>query len=222
MRRGWIVLMIGFVLTCLPAPALAMERAKPVSRVDHLAAELGRDPVYVTDHAPRALPPDASAQIKKAIGRLGVPTYVAVTPTYLVDGYDAEDLVPLLHDSVGRPGLYIVVDPTSSAMSAIQYGGDTLPVRDAKRATLAELPTDATAVTKIERFVDIALSGDITVPTGPPPKSKVRLALDAHDRSERDASRTEWGVFAGGTALSGVTILFFLQFGRTIKRRKRR
>jgi hypothetical protein len=224
MRRGLIVLLIGFVLGCLPAPAFAarLERAKPVSRIDFLVAELRRDPVYVTDHAPRVVTPDTAAKIKKAIARLGVPTYVAVTPAYLADGYDTDDLVPLLHDGLGRPGVYIVVDPGSTSLSAVQYGGETLPVKDARRALLGELPNDATPVTKIERFVDLALSGDIKPRTGPPPKSKVRLALDARERSERDAGRTEWSVFAGGTALSGVTVLLLLQWGRIRRARKRR
>ena len=51
MWRGWSVLVIGVLLACLPAPAAAdpVERAKSVSRVDRIAAELRRDPVYVTD-----------------------------------------------------------------------------------------------------------------------------------------------------------------------------
>ena len=215
MRRGWCVLVIGVVLACLPVPAAAarVERAKPVGRVDHLAAELRRDPVYVTDHAPRALSADAAARIKKAVARLGVRTYVAVTPTLLVDRYGTEELVPLLHDALGRPGVYIVADPSNSSFTAVQYGGATLPVTDAMRAVSSELPTDAGAVATVERFVEIALSGhaaERSANAGPRPKSKVRIELDARERSEREASRKGWTMFAAGTALSGVAVLLLL------------
>ncbi|GAA1815865.1 hypothetical protein GCM10009735_57070 [Actinomadura chokoriensis] len=210
--------MVGALLACLPPPAAAAaaaapERAKPVGRVDHLAAELRRDPVYVTDHAPRALPEDAADRIRKAVARLGVPVYVAVTPAMLVERYSTEDLVPLIHDSLNRPGLYIVADPTSTGFSAVQYGATTLPVKDAMYAASSELPTDAGAVATIERFVEIALSGHAAERrenAGPRPKSKVRIALDARDRSEREASRKEWSMFAAGTALGGVTVLLLL------------
>ncbi|MER7546896.1 hypothetical protein ABTW95_28210 [Spirillospora sp. NPDC127506] len=212
MWRGWSVLVIGVLLACLPAPAAAdpVERAKPVSRVDRIAAELRRDPVYVTDHAPRALPADAADRIRKAVTRLGVPAYVAVTPTMLVDRYSSEDLVPLLHDSLGRPGVYIVADPGSALFSAVQYGNATLPVKDAMFAATSELPIDAGAVAAIERFVEIILSGHAAERrenAGPRPKSKVRIELEARDRSEREASRKEWTAFAAGTALSAVAVL---------------
>ncbi|MFG2019914.1 hypothetical protein [Actinomadura geliboluensis] len=215
MWRACSALVIGLLLACAPAPAAAapLERAKPVSRVDHLAAELRRDPVYVTDHAPRALPPDAAQRIKKAVARLGVPVYTAVTPAYLVDRYSTDDLVPLLHDSLGEPGVYIVADPAQTSLSAVQYGGATLPVKDAMRAAMYELPNDAGAVAAIERFVEIALSGQAKERydnAGPRPKSKVRIALDARERSEREAARAERNAFATGTALSGVPLLLLL------------
>jgi hypothetical protein len=227
MWRASSALVIGLLLACPAAPAAAapLERAKPVSRVDHLAAELRRDPVYVTDHAPRALPPDAAQRIRKAVARLRVPVYTAVTPAYLADGHSTEDLVPLLHDSLNRPGVYIVADPGSSSLSAVQYGGAaTLPVKDAQRAATSELPNDAGAVALIERFVEIALSGQArerAERAGPRPKSKIRIALDARDRSEREANRAERDAFATGTALSGIPLLLLLLWLRWRRRRAR-
>ncbi|QKW36646.1 hypothetical protein HUT06_23630 [Actinomadura sp. NAK00032] len=226
MWRACSALVIGVLLACLPAPAAAaaLERAKPVSRVDHLAAELRRDPVYVTDHAPRALPPDAAQRIRKAVARLGVPVFVAVTPTYLVDRYSTDDLVPLLHDSLGKPGVYIVADPAHTSLSAVQYGGATLPVRDAMRAATSELAGDAGAVAVIERFVEVALSGrakERSDNAGPRPKSKVRIALDARDRSEREAARAEQVAFATGAVLSAVPLLLLLLWVRWWRHRRR-
>ncbi|TDB96855.1 hypothetical protein [Actinomadura sp. 7K534] len=220
MRGGWLVLILsGVVLLACPPPAVARERAEPVSRADHIAAQLRRDPVYVTDHAPRALPPDAAARIKAAVARLGVPAYVAVTPTVgLNTGRHGESLLPLLRDRLRRDGVYIVASPSSPDGEVRQYGGSRrLPLEDAWRAAGDELPTDASTPERIELFVDIALSGRARERADNPPprpKSKVRKALDADDAADRRAALTEWGVFGGGAALSGVPLLAFLVFRR--------
>src|SRR5438045_1201970 len=74
------------------------------------ADRLRGDPVYVTGNAPDLIPQDAAAQIKGIIGGLGVPVYVvvALSPA-AVDA--PESLVPLIHDQLGRPGIYIVAGP---------------------------------------------------------------------------------------------------------------
>lgn len=219
MWRGWFVLLAGLVGTVLlgspAASAARVERAKPESRADHIAAALARDPVYVTDHAPRALPPDAAARIKASIARLGVPAYVAVTPTVGIgDEGAAGSLVPLLRDRLRRDGIYIVADPSGGHGEARQFGGTRrLPVDDAWWAADFELPYDATAPEVIERFVEIALSGHARERRDhprPQPKSKTRKALDADDAADRRAARIEWGVFGGAAVLSGGTVLGLL------------
>ncbi|GGT91496.1 hypothetical protein [Actinomadura livida] len=227
MRGGWLVLILsGVVLLACPLPAVARERAEPVSRADHIAAQLRRDPVYVTDHAPRALPPDAAERIRAAVARLGVPAYVAVTPTVgLSTGRHDESLLPLLRDRLRRDGVYIVASPSSPGGEVRQYGGSRrVPLEDAWRAAENELAYDASTPERIELFVDIALSGrarERAENPPPRPKSEVRKALDADDAADRRAALIEWGVFGGGTALSGVPLLALLTFLR-VRRGTRR
>ncbi|MEU5882206.1 hypothetical protein [Spirillospora sp. NPDC047279] len=187
----------------MPAPAAASDRG------DQLAAVLKRDPIYVTDHAPRALPADAAARIKASVSRLGVPAFVAVTPS--LPNEDADDLVALLHDRLDKNGLYIVVAPSGTPGEARQFGsGRVLDAEMSWSAANNELPTDAGAVKVIERFVEVSLSGKARERRdnrAPRPPSRTRIALDAHDRTEKEAERKETRAFAAGTALSGVTIL---------------
>ncbi|WP_433461598.1 hypothetical protein [Spirillospora sp. CA-128828] len=218
MWRGWFVLMAGLagaLLLGCPVAAAPVDRAKPAGRADGIAAALRRDPVYVTDHSPRSLPPDTAARIKASVARLGVPTYVAVTPTLgLGEENPGDSFVALLRDRLRKDGIYIVVSPSGGHGEARQFGGTRrLPVDDAWWAADFEMPYDAGAADMIERFVEIALSGHARERRDhprPQPKSELRKALDADDAADRRAGYLEWGVFAGGAALSGGTILALL------------
>ncbi|TDD40453.1 hypothetical protein E1287_00290 [Actinomadura sp. KC06] len=232
MRPGRLfVLFLSGALTCLfavvagPAAAAPVERADELSRADHLAAALRRDPVYVTDHAPRSLPPDAAERIKASVARLGVPAYVAVTPTAGLGERNPDDsLVALLRDRLGEDGVYVVVDPSGGPGEARQFGGARrLPVDDAWWAAKFELPYDVSAPDMIGRFVDIALSGKARERRDHPrprPKSATRKALDADDRADRRADRVETAAFGGGAALSGLPILGLL-VARRVRRARR-
>lgn len=224
MRTGWFVLILGTLVGLLAPPAAASPAPAPGSRADHLAAALRRDPVYVTDHAPRALAPDAAARIRAAARRLGVPVYVAVTPTLLGGGTeDSGDLVPLLRDRLRRDGVYIVIAPEGTDGAAHQYGGGrSLPVEDAWAATELEMPYDAGAVAVLDRFVEIAVSGRARERRDHPrprPKSRVRQALDEDDASDRRAELLERSAFGGGAALSGLPLLALFVIRRRAGRR---
>lgn len=231
MWRGWSVLLAGLVgAVLLGGPAAAapvLERAKPASRADAIAAALRRDPVYVTDHAPRALPPDAAARIRASVARLGVPVYVAVTPTSgLGPQNPSESFASLLRDRLRKDGVYIVVPPSGGGGEIRQFGDVRgLPLDDAWSAAESETPYDAGAPGVIALFVDIALSGHARERRDHPrprPKSKVREALDADDAADRRASRIEWGLFALGTTLSGGSILGLLAGRRVLLARRAR
>ncbi|MFI0368731.1 hypothetical protein ACH35V_12675 [Actinomadura sp. 1N219] len=234
MRPGRLfTLFLSGVLTCLfaglagPSAAASVERADELSRADHLAAALRRDPVYVTDHAPRSLPPDAAARIKASVARLGVPAYVAVTPTLGLGEQNPGDslsLVALLRDRLGKDGVYVVVDPSGGHGEARQFGGSRrLPVDDAWWAAKFELAHDVSAPDMIGRFVEIALSGrarERRDHPGPRPESATRKALNADDRADRRADRIEKAAFGGGAALGGLPILGLL-IARRVRRAKR-
>ncbi|WUI03009.1 hypothetical protein OHR68_14740 [Spirillospora sp. NBC_00431] len=229
MRPGrlFVFVVLG-VLSCLfagsgrPAAAAPVERSDVPTRADHLAAALRRDPVYVTDHAARSVTADTAARIRASVARLGVPAFVAVTPTTGLGQEDpAESLVVLLRDRMRADGIYIVVDPSGGHGEARQFGGSRrLPVDDAWWAAKFESAYDASATDMIARFVDIALSGRARERRDHPrprPKSATRKALDADDAADRRAARVETAAFGGGAALGGLPIL-----GLLIVRRVRR
>ncbi len=221
MRRGWFVLISGVLLGLACGPARADQ-----SWPDYLAAQLERDPVYVTDQVPRELvPATAAAQIKSAVAPLGVPVYVAVTLPLNLDGAhdrDADTLLPLLHDRIGKPGIYIVVSPGGSG-DAQQYGG-SLPVSDAWSAADFELSAaeftsgdlDRTAPQVVQRFVEVLRSGQV--------EQRLKAAEAASDKavkthhSREDGGGGDPGIEAlAGMGLSGLPLLAFL-----IRRRVRR
>ncbi|TMR07511.1 hypothetical protein ETD83_00605 [Actinomadura soli] len=232
MRPGRLFLLaLSGALTCMftglagPAAAAPLERADQPSRADHLAAALRRDPVYVTDHAPRSLPPDAAARIRASVARLGVPAYVAVTPTVgLGEENPADSLAALLRDRLGKDGVYIVVDPSGGHGEARQFGGSRrLPVDDAWWAAKFELPHDVSAPDMVGRFVDVALSGRARERRDHPrprPESATRKALNADDEADRRADHVEMAAFGGGAALSGLPLLGLLVV-RRVRRGKR-
>ncbi|TYK45397.1 hypothetical protein [Actinomadura decatromicini] len=225
MRRGWSVFVISALLCAIPSAPAAAAPAEAPSRADHLAAALRRDPVYVTDHSPRSLPPDAAARIRASAARLGGPVYVAVTPTTGVGPWNPGDsLAALLHDRMRRDGVYIVVAPRGGDGEARQFGaGRRLPLKDAWLAAEFESASDASAPDVIARFVDIALSGraeERRRHPRPAPRSKTRVALDAYDAADRRADRAEKAAFGGGAALSGLPILALL-VGFRVRRARR-
>ncbi|KAB2346491.1 hypothetical protein [Actinomadura rudentiformis] len=218
-RRRSVLFMEGLaacllVVVCAAIPA----SASPSARADQLAALLRRDPVYVTDHAPRALPADAAARVKRSVARLGVRTFVVVTPVTYGEDQGPEELISLLHDRLDRDGIYIVVSPNGSGGEVRQFGtGRTLNADDAWIAADLEMPYDAGAVAVIDRFVEIALSGRARERRDnlrPRPPSRTRISLDAHDRAERRAEQREHLAFGAGTALGGVPLLAFLIWRR--------
>ncbi|MFG2003122.1 hypothetical protein ACGFNU_28580 [Spirillospora sp. NPDC048911] len=191
------------------------------SPADRFAALLRHDPVYVTDHAPRALPADAAARIKRSVARLGVPAFVVVTPILPGEDSDAEDLISLLRDRLGKDGIYVVVSPNGSGGEARQFGsGRALNADDAWIAADLEMPYDAGAVAVIDRFVEIASSGKARERRDnlrPRPPSRLRIGLDAHDRAQRRAEQREHLAFGAGAALGGFPVLGLLVWRRRRK-----
>ncbi|MFB4314716.1 hypothetical protein [Actinomadura sp. 21ATH] len=200
-----------------PGPAAAHAAAPdPPGRADLLARRLARDPIQITDHAPREIPADAAARIRAHLARLNVPAYVVVGPGPLPISTipDRDTLIPLLHDRLRKDGLYIVTDHRGSG-EARQYGG-SLPAGRAWLTARLELPYDAGVVAHVERFVEILTAPDVAKrieqrrsrPPAPPYR----------DRSaERD--RKEMLAMAGGTAAGALAAAAALAVWRRKARR---
>jgi len=190
---------------------------------DYLAGRLRHDPVYVTDHESRLLDPvPAEAAIKRAIGALGEPAYVAVTLPLGLDDRDSDTLIPLLHDRLRTNAVYIVTTPNGSG-GAVDYGGN-LQVADAWDAADVELSAQEsrnpnfrmTALMVVQRFVEIVKSGQVRQRLQAAERSadQERAAERKHDSGGGEAVPVE---AVTGAALTGLPLLALL-----VRRRVRR
>jgi hypothetical protein len=133
----------------------------PVTRADYIAGQLAHDPVYITDAAPRDITPEDAQRIRAAVKHMPVPTYAAVvaeTDTQRDPQGSPERLIALLHDKLGRNGVYLVVSSSGIGVTAEQFG-ENLPLQAAEREVTYSLPYNAGATRTIERFVDDIRSG---------------------------------------------------------------
>jgi hypothetical protein len=149
-----------------PRPVSSAGHATPslprvVTRADYIAGMLARDPVFITDDAPRDITPADARRIRAAVRRMPVPTYAAVV-TELDQEKDPEGtperLIAVLHDKLGRNGVYLVVPSSGIGVTAQQFG-ESLPIEPASREVTYSQPYNAGAARVIERFVDDIRSG---------------------------------------------------------------
>jgi hypothetical protein len=150
-----IPLIIGTALAVTsPAPPVT-------TRAEYVAAQLARDPVFITDLAPRAITSRDTARVRAAVKRMPVPTYLAVVSDTTADNDpqgSPDRLIALLHDKLGRSGVYLVVPPDGIGLTVEQFGTN-LPVTAAEREVTAAEPYNAGIARVIERFVDNIRSG---------------------------------------------------------------
>ncbi|MEU2671131.1 hypothetical protein ABZ622_20105 [Streptomyces sp. NPDC007164] len=125
--------------------------ADRTTQSERLAAELRRNPVYVSADRPRRLPRSLAPDIAALAERTGVPTYVLALPAG-----DAT-LLGLVHDRLGEDGLYVLISDHSS-ITASAFGVD-VPVEDARRIALYGTPYRAGPLTAFESFADAIASG---------------------------------------------------------------
>lgn len=139
------------------APAAPSRADTPRSRAAYLAEQLRRDPVYISDQVPREAPRSSAPFFAAQATRLHVPVYVMVLPDTAL-GADGAGFLAGVHDRLGRDGLYVALSgPGTPEVQA--YGVEVPGTRDAARATLYELPYDATPRETFQHFVDVLLSG---------------------------------------------------------------
>jgi hypothetical protein len=200
--------------------AMVITTSPPVTRADYIAGQLAHDPVFITDAAPRDITPKDAQRIRAAIKRMPVPTYAAVVAE--TDGqHDPQGapdrLIALLHDKLGRDGVYLVVPSSGIGVTAEQFG-ENLPLQPAEREVTFSQPYNAGAARSIERFVDNIRSGQAQERfekvyakshTGWEPKP-YREADDEADLAQQA------GVY------SGMALALLAAIGIGIKRRRRR
>lgn len=127
-----------------------------VTRAEYIAGQLTRDPVFITDDAPRDITPAEAGRVRAAIHRMPVPTYAAVVteadPEKDPQG-TPERLIALLHDKLQKDGVYLVVPSSGIGVTAEQFS-ESLPIEPASSEVIYSLPYNAGVARVIERFVD--------------------------------------------------------------------
>lgn len=132
-----------------------------VTRAEYIAGQLARDPVFITDDAPRDITPAEARRVRAAIHRMPVPTYAAIV-TEVDQEKDPqgspERLIALLHEKLQKDGVYLVVPSSGIGITAQQFG-ENLPIEPASREVTFSQPYNAGVARAIERFVDDIRSG---------------------------------------------------------------
>jgi len=109
--------------TILPVVALALALCLPATparadpRVETIARALRTDPVFVSSAITRSVPPAQVAALRRAVAGAEVGVFVVVAPSFGGEpGLGTLRSLPdLLHDRLGRDGIYLAVDLGPSA-----------------------------------------------------------------------------------------------------------
>lgn len=173
---------------------------------DHLARQLRRDPVYVSDNAVREITPAAVPELRRAAATLGVPVYVAIVPE------PREELLALLRDRLGRDGVYYLGDTDGTGGFVRQYGAESaLPVEDAEHVAMCESDD---AVEHFVRFTELVRDPDL-------PRKVRNLDCGAHESPYEIADQREdqimLGLLVGASALTAVPTFVLAERGRRRK-----
>ncbi len=128
------------------APAPAGPLPAEATQAERLAAELRKDPVYISADQPRRTPRSLAPEFAAVARRTGVPTYVLVLP-------DADrTLLAQVHDRLGIDGLYVLVQKYGG-LTVSAFGVD-LPAEDAARIANHVTPYDAGPLAGFTVFAD--------------------------------------------------------------------
>lgn len=127
---------------------------------ERLAASLRRSPIHVDPSLASALP---AAERRRLLSKLRkAPTRVFVVLVPMVKGgtwTDADQLATVVHDRLGRDGIFITFDDDTENLTAREWGGDH-SARDATGAvTIDRAMDDAPLAAKLGRALDLIISG---------------------------------------------------------------
>ncbi|WP_310729439.1 hypothetical protein [Streptomyces sp. N2A] len=217
--RAGVVLVMGWltVLFCAGAVQAASGGADTPTQTAYLAGQLRKDPVFISDQIPRAVPRSTAPDFAKEAQRLGVPTYVMVLPNTHY-GPEATGLLAGVHDRLGRKGLYVTLNPTG--LDAVQTYGVSLPgAEDASRATLYEMPYDATPREVFRHFVDVLTSGHAHQ-RAEAAYAKYGGSVDELPLLHTDQTAREDQSFATGLAVTGIPLTALLLTLYALRRRR--
>ncbi|SNR85055.1 hypothetical protein [Actinomadura mexicana] len=164
---------------------------------ERLAAALRRSPVHVDPSLASALPAAARRALIAKLRRAPAPVFVVLVP--IVKGgtwTDAEQLATVVHDRLGRDGIFITFDDDSQDLRAREWGGDHRADRAAWAVTLDRAMDDAPLADRLSRVADLIVSG-----TGQQEYDRVSAEIDKRYKARHGTPPPGRGAEGGGLAL---------------------
>ncbi|MGP4028483.1 hypothetical protein [Actinomadura sp. 3N407] len=153
---------------------------------ERLATALRRSPIYVDPSMASALPQQERRKLLAKFKKAPAPVFVVLVP--IVKGgtwTEAEQLATVVHDRLGRDGIFITFDDDTDDLAAREWGGE-YQARDAAWAvTLDRAMDDAPLAARLSRITDLIISG-----TGSQEYDRVSAEINqrAKERRERDGA----------------------------------
>ncbi|EGX61612.1 hypothetical protein SZN_01694 [Streptomyces zinciresistens K42] len=192
-RAAHVLLVLCALVTLFTAATAAPARAAAdtAAQAAYLADRLRENPVHVTDQLPREIPRSTARAFAAAAARTGVPTYVLVLPS----GSGDAGLLDAVRKRLGRDGLYVLVD--GEAVADARAYGVRAPADEAVTASRYEVPHDAGALRRFERFAEVVALGErgaaaradaARAKYGDGDTEQPDLYIDSTDRSEQSAA----------------------------------
>lgn len=207
--------LLVLVAALLAAPAAGAADDAIPSRPQLYAKALRKDPVYVSPSAVRAVPPADLRRLRRAVAAMPYRTYVLVVPRFTGEPgtVTSEDLLTLTQDRLGRRGLFVLVNPEGTSITALAAG--VRPAGDALRASFA-------ATNAVGRDADtgprtLAALAYLRTGRGDPEYHSIE---DSY--STTDAEDVVPWVLMGVAALVTFAVPFALWWRRHVRRRPRR
>ncbi|WP_433338097.1 hypothetical protein [Spirillospora sp. CA-294931] len=127
---------------------------------EKLAASLRRSPFYIDPSLASAVPAAERGRLIARLRRAPVPVYVVLVP--MVKGgvwTDDEQLATVVHDRLGRDGVFLGLGDQADTLSAREWGGDHQAREAAWAVNLDRRLDDAPLPVRLNRFADLLLSG---------------------------------------------------------------
>ncbi|MGC4953414.1 hypothetical protein ACLQ2P_09375 [Actinomadura citrea] len=165
---------------------------------ERLAAALRRSPVHVDPSLASALPAAARRALIAKLRKAPAPVFVVLVP--IVKGgtwTDAEQLATVVHDRLGRDGIFITFDDDSQDLRAREWGGDHRADRAAWAVTLDRAMDDAPLAARLSRVTDLIVSG-----TGQQEYDRVSAEIDKRYKARHGEPSPEGGTGGGEGGLA--------------------
>ncbi|MFI7059638.1 hypothetical protein ACIBL3_01535 [Kribbella sp. NPDC050124] len=203
-----VLLTLLVSLTAVPARAQT-----PAERSREIATALAKDPLYVDPAYRSALPENQLADVRAKAKALGYPVYSIVLPLSPSDPFRGEErnVLTLVIDALGKPGLYVVVDggghfPWYEAHSLPQVDDDKL--RAARERALDDTGYDAGPTEVLSKMYDLLAAPELPAAN---PTSSTRPSSSDEPEEESSAGLIALIVGLGIAALVGLGLVIGLR-----------